>query len=123
MTEEVKRTRSPEMTKVRLLRGYVPSHIPEHILKTIPKASLEDGLLPKAAPGSVIEVPGDEARDIVRKRIAEVAFSDDNLEWTTPAEKKAREDAEQRQALQELQARIYSEKLAQIELSKRQSHG
>ncbi len=119
MTEETRgpgRPAKPKLVKIKLLKGYVPHHIPAD--KMPRKEELEQGVLPKAAAGSVIEELEDPAKALVRRRGAEVAFDDEPLDWMSPREKKAREFAAQRNALERRTAEIAASRQASRELSK-----
>lgn len=95
----------PKMARVRLLHGYVPSVYPDGIAP-------EGGVLPKAASGSVIDVPEDEAKRIVGCRVAELAFPDDELDWMSEQEKRERKTEAERVAMKQRLAMLYAQKMA-----------
>jgi hypothetical protein len=101
------RPAKPKLTTVKLLKGYVPSHFPEDRKPT-------NDVLPKAAAGSIIEVPEDEAREMVKRRIAELTFDGEALDWMSSKEKRERDAAAERKALNERLATIYAQKMANL---------
>lgn len=120
MSEETRgpgRPAKPRLLKLKLLKGYVPHHIPEDRMPS--KEDLAQGVLPKAAAGSIIEELEDPAKALVRRRGAELAFDDDKLDWMSPREKKAREEAAQRDALERRSSEIAASRQASRELSRR----
>lgn len=97
----------PKLVRVRLRHGYVPSVFPED------RQPVGD-ILPKAAAGSVIDLPEDEARALVKAQKAELVFDGEDLDWMTEPEKRAREDAEERRRLKERLAMLYAQKMAEV---------
>ena len=120
MTEETRgpgRPAKPKLIKIRLNRGYVPHHIPAERMPS--KEDLEQGVLPKAAAGSVIEELENTAKDLVRRRVAELAFDDEPLDWMSTREKKKREDESLRNALERRTAEIAASRQAVRDMSRR----